>query len=373
MQERKSDFWCVVSKRIVESSSSEALTFIHTDASRLTYSLLRALHVNRVKLNTFYEPLIANFHTEEYIRALKEEKPCTFFREDSQPFPGIYEYARLIVDGTCTAADMLIDGVDMGYPAPVTLFWQGGRHHAHADLAHGYCWLNDVVIGINRLQERFPRVLYVDTDFHHGDGVQAAFYNDPTVTTVSFHAFGDVFPFSGSETERGEGPGLGHCINVPIPSTVRLSDREFELLSMPVLEYAFEIANPDVVVYTVGADTVLGDPLTRGYNTTTRAICNVVQYLLSRGKPLLLLGGGGYEPTSVAKMAGAVAETVSLGMVPDNDATLPVTDRNLDKYRPHVQLHTQRVYDDGEGYRNKRVKKVEEILRQTLPEKARKM
>ena len=95
----------------------------------------------------------------------------------------------------------------------------GGFHHAMAERAGGFCYLNDVVLACMRLADAGKRVLYLDVDAHHGDGVQAAFYNRKDVMTISMHESGKtLFPWGGFENEIGEGAGSGYNVNVPLPA-----------------------------------------------------------------------------------------------------------------------------------------------------------
>ncbi len=365
---RRNDFWVVLSEELVRISANPALGHIHSDCSRLTHDMLSALHVNRLALNDFYEPLLAQFHTEDYLAALRAEQPDPrFFSGDDQPFEGVWQYAKTLVDGTCTAVDMLSDAVDLGYPAPVTMFWQGGRHHAQAERASGFCWLNDCVIGIHRMKERFQRILYIDLDFHHADGVQAAFEKDPDVFVVSVHAYDGktIFPYSGPPTDTGTGAGEGRTLNVAIPpSMASLTDSEFaSLVSRAVDAGINRPSQPfvaDAVMLVVGADTISHDPLTRGFSVSSRGLCEATLGIIrDTTLPTVVLGGGGYWPTNVAKVAGAVSETISTREVPGDDVPLPPGDPNVGEYRPVITLHTQKL-QTGQG--TGKTRKVDEVL-----------
>ena len=95
--------------------------------------------------------------------------------------------------------------------------WAGGLHHAKKTEASGFCYVNDIVISILVLLKYFLRVLYIDIDVHHGDGVEEAFYCTNRVMTVSFHQYGDdFFPGSGNIDSLGEGNGKNYAINIPL-------------------------------------------------------------------------------------------------------------------------------------------------------------
>ena len=108
----------------------------------------------------------------------------------------------------------------------------GGLHHAKKREASGFCYINDIVLGILELLRTYPRVLYIDIDCHHGDGVEEAFYTTDRVMTVSFHKFGEYFPGTGTQEDRGRGKGMGYAINVPLKDG--LNDDSFRSIYEPV-------------------------------------------------------------------------------------------------------------------------------------------
>jgi histone deacetylase 1/2 len=109
------------------------------------------------------------------------------------------------------AAQRVNDGA-----ADIAINWAGGLHHAKKREASGFCYINDIVLSILELLRTFPRVLYIDIDCHHGDGVEEAFYTTDRVLTCSFHKFGDYFPGTGHIEDRGKAKGLGYSVNVPL-------------------------------------------------------------------------------------------------------------------------------------------------------------
>lgn len=98
----------------------------------------------------------------------------------------------------------------------IAINWAGGLHHAKKSEASGFCYVNDIVLGILELLRVFPRVLYIDIDCHHGDGVEEAFYSSNRVMTCSFHKYGAYFPGTGQLEDRGTGEGFGYAVNVPL-------------------------------------------------------------------------------------------------------------------------------------------------------------
>jgi len=160
-------------------------------------------------------------HTLEYIEAVRLELPDLAFglgSDDTPVFPGIFEASRIIAGGSIDAAQRMLQE-DCS-----TFNLGGGLHHAFPTQAAGFCVFNDAALGISILKERFSRILYLDIDAHHGDGVQQIFYEDPDVLTVSMHESGlYLFPGTGFVNEVGAGPGLGFSVNVPMPYVCRRS------------------------------------------------------------------------------------------------------------------------------------------------------
>lgn len=125
------------------------------------------------------------------------------------------------------AAKRLMEG-----QADIAINWAGGLHHAKKREASGFCYINDIVLGILEMLRYAPRVLYIDIDCHHGDGVEEAFYTTDRVMTASFHKFGEFFPGTGQITDRGRGPGRGYAVNVPLKDGI--TDESYKSIFEPV-------------------------------------------------------------------------------------------------------------------------------------------
>ena len=167
------------------------------------------------------------------------------------------------------------------------------------DRASGFCIYNDPAIVCAQLADRGMRVAYVDIDAHHGDGVQAAFYRDPNVLTISTHERGErLFPGTGFVNETGEGAGVGYSVNLPLEaytdSAVYLP--AFEEVVPPLLD-AFK---PDVVVAQLGIDAHRTDPLTH-LQLDIQGFVRAVRRITELSPQLLALGGGGYDLQNVAR------------------------------------------------------------------------
>jgi acetoin utilization protein AcuC len=214
---------------------------------------------------------------------------------DNPVVPNVHEACSRVAGAVLKACRMV-----MGGEVDHAMCISGGLHHALRSQASGFCFYNDAGIAIARLKEEYPgiRIAYVDTDAHHGDGVQWMFYDDPQVLTVSMHESGRyLFPGTGGIKERGRGDGAGYSVNVPLePFTDDESwIRSFEAVVPEVLR-AFE---PDVILSQNGCDGHKLDPLTH-LSATTRFyehVPNRVHDLAHElcGGRWVATGGGGYD------------------------------------------------------------------------------
>lgn len=207
---------------------------------------------------------------------------------DTPVFRDLFEYGAWACGAALVAADLLLEGA-----AEVVFDLWGGFHHAMAEKAAGFCYLNDVALACLHLAAAGKRVLYLDVDAHHGDGVQEVFYRRNDVLTVSLHESGKtLFPWGGFEDAIGEGPGLGYNVNVSLPAGTydEAFLGAFDRVVVPLLG-AFR---PDVIVLELGMDTLAGDPLTH-LALTNNAHVALLGRLLARPAPLLVAGGGGYH------------------------------------------------------------------------------
>jgi acetoin utilization deacetylase AcuC-like enzyme len=224
---------------------------------------------------------------------------------DNRPFPGMDAAARLVAGATIAAVDA-VAADDLAHAfAPVA-----GLHHAQRRRAVGFCLVNDVAIAIARCTRARPwRVLYVDLDAHHGDGVQAAFYDDPQVCTVSLHETGRyLFPGSGEVHELGRPPGAGRSVNLPLEP--RTGDAGFLEAFDAVVEPVAAAFRPDLLVTQNGCDGHVDDPLSDLALTTRcfRELGRRLHRLAHRhcqGR-WVATGGGGYDLDRVVPRAWAL-------------------------------------------------------------------
>ena len=149
------------------------------------------------------------------------------------------------------------------------------------------------------LADRGLKVVYVDIDAHHGDGVQAAFYDTDQVLTISLHETGRaLFPGTGFASERGTGKGAGYSVNVALPPYT--DDRAYTAAFDAVVPPLVQRFKPDVLVSQQGIDSHFTDPLTH-LQVSTRAREHVVRAFRSFGLPWVAMGGGGYDLDAVAR------------------------------------------------------------------------
>jgi len=234
-------------------------------------------------------------HTPEYLEAVQLEEPDLAFglgSDDTPVFAGIYESSRMLAGASIDAARRIAaedcSAFNIG----------GGLHHAMPTVASGFCVLNDPALAIRALRDRFDRVLYIDIDGHHGDGVQGIFYSDPSVLTISLHESGlYLFPGTGFIEEMGEGEGKGYSVNIPMP--MYSGDEQYLRAFDRIVPPLFEWFRPQAVVAQLGVDTHYSDPLTTlnltltGYSALVRRIVDLAGK--HSGSRLLALGGGGYN------------------------------------------------------------------------------
>lgn len=119
-------------------------------------------------------------------------------------------------------------------------------HHAKRQEASGFCYINDCVLAIVEMLKEFPRVLYIDIDAHHGDGVEEAFYTTNRVMTCSFHKFGDFFPGTGHVLDVGFEEGKYHAVNIPLNEGI--DDISFEHIFKPVIDRILDTFNPSAIL-----------------------------------------------------------------------------------------------------------------------------
>lgn len=261
---------------------------------------------------------LLTFHDSGYLERMMEFSRSPHPRADflyglgdseNPVFPGFYDWACLGTGGTLEAARLV---GEYGYRRAFNL--AGGYHHAHRAKASGFSYLNDAVIAINRLLSMGKRVVYLDIDAHHGDGVQEAYYDTDRVLVISMHESGHYFfPGTGHELELGEGRGYGFSVNIPLIAHTDdpLYMKAFDEVVFPLIA-AYD---PDVIFTQIGADTFRTDPLTR-LEITTHSYGYIMKKINALKIPWIAVGGGGYDLMNTAR-----AWTIAWGIM--NNRHLP--------------------------------------------------
>ncbi len=286
---------------------------------KLTLDLLRKLHAiddsHLISPRTATDEELYLIHDPSYVNAVKlagygklsanEGESYGLGTEDVPMFPNMHEASALLVGGTLTAVDYVMTG-----RAKHALHLGGGLHHGFRGKASGFCIYNDSSVAIKYLQEKYKvRVLYIDTDAHHGDGVQWSFYDDPDVCTLSIHETGRyLFPGTGNVNERGQGKGYGFSFNIPVDAFTE-DDSWLDMYRTSLREVA-EFFKPDVILTQNGADSHYLDPLTHLSSTIKiyreiPKLAHEIAHEYCDGK-WIAVGGGGYDIWRVVPRAWAL-------------------------------------------------------------------
>ncbi len=263
---------------------------------------------------------VKKFHSARYLHALKnaargrwdvEALHMGIGTQDCPIFTAMYDYSILAAGATLVGAEMLLAG-----KADVVFNPSGGYHHAFPEKSGGFCYINDTAIACTLLAEAGRKVLYLDVDVHHGDGVAYGFYDRSDVLTISLHENPKMlFPGTGYEDEIGEGEGKGYCVNLPLP--VGTYDRAYMKAFDAIVPPLINVFNPDVIVFELGADTLAGDPLAH-LQLTNNSYVEIINRLLPFEKPILMTGGGGYHVENTVR-AWSLAWTILAGVDDDHD------------------------------------------------------
>jgi len=320
---------------------------------------------------------MTKFHTDDYVHFLRNTTPDNMHEfltqlqrfnvgEDCPLFDGLYDYCQLYTSGSVGGAVRLNNDQN-----DIVINWSGGLHHAKKGEASGFCYINDCVLCILELLKKHSRVLYIDIDIHHGDGVEEAFYTSDRVMTCSFHKYGDYFPGTGDVSDLGYGKGKGYAINFPLHDG--MDDESFVSIFRPIISGIMENFKPEAVCLQCGADSLAGDRL-GCFNLSLRGtgvlsflgalkLCpehectpteltrcfffvsfvvstghgDCVRFVKSFGIPTIVIGGGGYTIRNVARCWAY--ETSVLLDTPVQDE-LPINEY-FEYYGPDYRLHIQ--------------------------------
>jgi acetoin utilization protein AcuC len=330
--------------------------------------LLSGPNSAEVKFQSAGREILASLHTSRYLDALQNSAAGQWDIHalhmgiggpDTPVFKGMYEYGALACGASVRGAEMLLGG-----EAEVAFNPAGGLHHAGPEHAAGFCYINDVAIACKYLADKGRKVLYLDIDVHHGDGVQNAFYENNHVLTISMHETGRIlFPGTGFENEIGAGDGRGYAVNIPLPPGTY--DDAYLTCFNEIVVPLVQVFKPDVFVLELGADALAGDPLAH-LKLTNAVYSTILEFLLECEKPLLVTGGGGYHVENTVR-AWSLAWSVMTGEHHDNqamsfglggvmlestdwrggfqDRELPVSDQQRRSVEPAIAITMKKIKD----------------------------
>lgn len=341
----------------------------------LSYGLYKEMECYRPHPATAGE--MTQFHSEDYINFLSKVTPDNLRQytavmqrfnagesTDCPVFDGLFEFTQLYTGASMDGAIQLCQG-----QADIAINWSGGLHHAKKSEASGFCFVNDIwyvyecnecggvverwmvlhwmstfitltalcfphSLAIIELLKVHARVLYIDIDVHHGDGVEEAFYTTDRVMTFSLHKYGDFFPGTGHVYDTGAKDGTGYSLNAPLNNGIT-DDTYVENLFKPILAKIMDVFRPGAIVLQCGADSLAGDRL-GCFNLTLRGHAACVKYVKSFGVPTLVLGGGGYTIRNVARCWAY--ETAVLLDREDIPNEIPFNDY-YEYFAPDYELH----------------------------------
>jgi histone deacetylase 1/2 len=306
----------------------------------VSYGLYRQMNVFKPKPGK--PEALTTFHSSDYVEFLNTISPDNTHvyqeqmkrfnvGEDCPVFNGLYEYCQRYTSGSICGAVRLNHS-----KADISINWAGGMHHAKKAEASGFCYCNDIVLAIMELLKYHQRCLYIDIDIHHGDGVEEAFYTTNRVMCVSFHKYGNFFPGTGHNTDKGIGEGQNYSLNFPLHDG--MDDESYRGIFRPVIQKVMEKYQPEAVVMCCGADSIAADAL-GCWNLSVKGHSECIEYVKSFGLPLLILGGGGYTPKNVARCW--TYETAAV-LQSEIDDKLPFHDF-FQYYAPDYKLHMPNI------------------------------
>ncbi|MEV5468852.1 acetoin utilization protein AcuC [Streptomyces griseoincarnatus] len=312
----------------------------------LTRSLVTALgldrEVNVVAAKAAGESTLRLVHREDYIDAVRAasadpgsaDQSYGLGTVDDPAFAGMHEVSALIAGQSVGAAEAVWRG-----EALHAVNFAGGLHHAMPGAASGFCVYNDAALAIARLLELgAERVAYVDVDVHHGDGVQAAFWEDPRVLTISLHEHPrTLFPQTGWPEETGASSAEGSAVNVALPAGT--GDAGWLRAFHAVVPELIADFRPQVLVTQHGADTHFEDPLAHlavslDAQRAVQVACHDLAHEHADGR-WVALGGGGYAVVEVVPRSWSHLVAIAAGRPVKPTTLVP------DEWRHQVYARTR--------------------------------
>ncbi|MGQ4872074.1 MAG: histone deacetylase family protein [Candidatus Thorarchaeota archaeon] len=304
-------------------------------------------HTLEIRAEPLPEELLRIIHTTDYIQMVRRisETGVGDLDIDTPGFVGIYDTARSLCGGTTTGVDAILNGEIDHFVSPT-----GGFHHAFPDHGGGFCVFNDIAASVCLLQSRgVNRVLIVDLDVHHGNGIQHYFYDCSDVMYVSIHEDPEwMYPHSGRVEEWGSGEGIGYTVNVPLPMDT--GDSGYQYAFDQVVSPLVEFFQPEFIFLLPGFDTHFLDPLAHMV-TTTRTIrytttkIHAAAHKFSDGR-LAVVSGGGYHKDALRwGVATVISVLAKLPYSPPEESPSLTEDRETwDEIRSAVETVRKTVF-----------------------------
>jgi len=326
----------------------QKIPFMPKNRTWMTMCLIQSYgltkHLKTIRCGPASRTQLESFHSKEYLDYCQEASGA----QDQEKFemeasdgdadrlcydcplvPEVMIMMEWLAGASVAAARALTSG-----NLRIAINWGGGWHHSQRDNASGFCYVNDIVLAIHELRQKFNKVLYIDLDIHHGDGVENAFGFTDKVMTFSVHC-GEAgfFPCTGKAHDVGYGRGKYHSINVPLMEGA--SDQQFSNVFLSIYPEIVRRFRPDAIVVQCGADCLAQDPL-GAFNLSLVGTAPAVRAILETDRPTLFLGGGGYHSGANSAKYWTYLTSVILGM--DLPEDIPDSDRFFSKYGPSFEM-----------------------------------
>ncbi|WP_100637941.1 histone deacetylase family protein [Marinobacter salexigens] len=257
---------------------------------------LESAHRRWKEMDDWGEEVMSNIfvHSPNHLTGILAEA-ARYQADGSSPIgEHTWEAAYWSAQTAVAAADALMAGDRTSYAV-----CRPPGHHARKDSAGGFCYLNNAAIAAEHMKPRFPRLVILDPDMHHGQGIQEIFYDRSDVLYISIH--GDPTNFypvvSGFENERGEGDGYGYNINLPMPHG---SSEEDFFRKLEEAMAAIKLFQPDALILTLGFDIYKDDPQAK-VSVSSEGFCKLGTHMRQLGLPTLVVQEGGYDLDSLSE------------------------------------------------------------------------
>jgi acetoin utilization protein AcuC len=324
----------------------------------LAVELIKSLGILDLPKVKVFKPRISSeeevllFHKKSYVEFVKRMSNLGYGlldMGDTPAFKGCYEASLRVVGASLFGVDLV-----MKEEANHAFNPAGGLHHAHPESASGFCIFNDPAICVAYLKKKYnvKKIMYLDIDAHHGDGVMYGFYSDPSLLDIDFHEDGRyLFPGTGFIDEFGEKDAKGYKINVPLPP--HTYDEAFLMAFNELVPMLTKSFKPEIILMQCGIDAHFGDRLAH-LELTTKAYIEAISIVhklaheVCNGK-LIMFGGGGYNFSNVTRCWALMFAKASEFSPPDE---LPKTWLELFKQKVH-ENPPLKLYDTPQKIQNK--------------------